>query len=221
MSGLSNPLKALYGMFATYNQAIWPMHIVTYALGILSIILAIKKTKYSDRIISTVLCFLWFWSGIAFGIIFFSRINSIWYRLGFILILQSILFFMYGFGFHPPLSFKFRKEPYSFLGIMMILYALVFYPIVGYLTGHNYPGYPIFGTAPFPVCIFTFGILLITDGRVTPPVLIIPLFWAIGGFVNILTYGIYADIGEVAFAIIGTVMIFYRDIQKERQKLIL
>ncbi len=221
MSNVDSVLKALYGMFETYNQAVWPMHIVTYIIGILSLILAIKKTKHSDRIIPALLCFLWMWSGIAFSIIFFSRVNSIWNRLGFILIMQSLLFLMYGFGFKPPLSFKMRKDRYSIMGIVMIFYALLLYPLIGYLTGHGYPGYPIFGTAPFPVCIFTFGMLLCTDKRVTTPLLIIPLFWSVSGIINMTIYRVYADIGAFIFGIAGFIIILYRDKQRESQKLIL
>jgi len=63
-------VEAFYEAFLTYHAAIWPMIAITYLIGIAAVILAIKKTKYSDKIISGILAFLWLWSGIILLIIF-------------------------------------------------------------------------------------------------------------------------------------------------------
>ena len=41
-------IDQFFGVFEQYNQAIWPIHIVAYILGIAAIILTVKKTRYSD-----------------------------------------------------------------------------------------------------------------------------------------------------------------------------
>ena len=63
------------GVFEHYNQAIWPMHIVAYILGIAVIILAAKETRYSNQMISVALACFWGWMGIVYHLMYFSTIN--------------------------------------------------------------------------------------------------------------------------------------------------
>ena len=50
-------------IFEKYNLAIWPMQVIAYLLSIAAVLLAIKKIRYSDRIISAVLSCYWVWMG--------------------------------------------------------------------------------------------------------------------------------------------------------------
>jgi hypothetical protein len=49
------------------------------------------------------------------------------------------------------------------------------------LTGYPYPNHPIFGVAPCPVCIFTFGLFLWARKRLPVGILVIPLIASIAG----------------------------------------
>jgi hypothetical protein len=42
-------------VFEQYNQAIWPIHMVAYALGLAAIALAVKQTRFSGQAISLIL----------------------------------------------------------------------------------------------------------------------------------------------------------------------
>jgi len=204
--------EVLLEIFGTYNGAIWPMQIVTYVLGIAAVILTIKKTSYSDKIISAILAFLWLWSGVAWCLVFFGQYRFVYYVAGIMLIAQGALLFLYGFGMiKPTLSFKFRSDSYSVIGILVILYAMVIYPIIGQLTELSYPKAPIFGVAPCPVCIFTFGLLLLACKRVPASILVIPFMWSLLGIVAGAWFGIYADFGMAAVGIAGFVLILHRN----------
>jgi hypothetical protein len=212
MSEMFGTPEALFETFRTYHLAVWPMQIITYVLGIAGVILAIRKTKASDKIISGILAFLWLWSGIVFSLMFFGRVTPIFYFGGVALVVQGLLLFMFGFGvgLKPSLSFKFHLDSYCIVGAIMILYAMVIYPIIGHLSGHAYPRGPIFGVAPCPNCIFTFGLLLMTDRKVPPSILIIPLLWSLMG-IAAAKLGIFEDIGLVITGIAGTVLILSRN----------
>lgn len=152
------------GVFEQYNLAVWPVSISAYLLGIAGLLLAIKKRKYSDQIICSILSFLWFWSGGVYHWMFFTSINPLAYGFGVLFVIQSILFLLAGV-FKSNISFQFKLDRYSITGSLFMLYAMVIYPILGYLLGHGYPQSPTFGV-PGPTTIFTFGLLLWTGKRI-------------------------------------------------------
>lgn len=87
---------------------------------------------------------------------------------------------------------------------------MVGYPLIGYFAGHVYPESPAFGLTPCPATVFTFGMLLMTDKKVPVLYLVIPLLWAIGGFIPV-SIGVTEDIGLIIAGFLGTAMIIYRD----------
>ena len=87
-----------------------------------------------------------------------------------------------------------------------MLYALIIYPILGYLFGHKYPYSPTFGL-PCPTTIFTFGILLFVNKKIPVLVLIIPLLWSIIGFGAALNLSIYEDYGLLIAGILGFILL--------------
>ncbi|HXV99120.1 MAG TPA: DUF6064 family protein, partial [Anaerolineae bacterium] len=152
--------EQFFNVFAQYNLAVWPLQIVIYLLAITALLLSVKKTRYSDRIISAILAFFWLWIGIAYHLTFFTSINQGAYLFAGLFIGQGILFFVTGV-WHQKISFKPHLNVYSIAGAVFILYGLLIYPILGYFLGHTYPQSPTFGL-PCPTTIFTFGLLLWT-----------------------------------------------------------
>src|SRR4051812_33107281 len=131
------------GVFEQYNQAIWPMHIVAYILGIAVIILAAKKTRYSSQMISVVLACFWGWMGIVYHLMYFSAINRAALGFGILFIIQAILWLVFGIV-RPKLEFRVEANPYALTGLALIAYAMLIYPLLGTLLGHGYPHSPSF-----------------------------------------------------------------------------
>jgi hypothetical protein len=208
---LKNP-GALFEAFGNYNKAFWPMQVIAYVLGVLAVLWAIKRIKYSDNIILLILSYFWLWAGFVLCIIFFAPDYKAFYILGGLGIMQGFLFLFYGLRSHKLLPlFTFRTDMYGIIGAIYILYALILYPFIGYLTGYPYPNHPIFG-APCPVCIFTFGLFLWARKRLPTGILVIPLIMSISGIFPIVL-GLYADIGLV----IGGIGGFFLVLQKNRR----
>ncbi|MCU0414741.1 MAG: DUF6064 family protein [Ignavibacteriaceae bacterium] len=186
-------LADFLNVFNTYNQSIFPLQIVFYFIAFICIYILFTENKNTNKIISVVLSFFWLWMGIVYHLIFFSAINKAAYIFGALFIIQGILFFIWGV-FKGELSFDYRKTNYNNAGILIILYALIIYPVLGYNLGHAYPYSPTFGL-PCPTTIFTFGILLFSNKKIPVYILIIPLLWSVVGFTAALTLTIYEDIG--------------------------
>jgi hypothetical protein len=86
------------------------------------------------------------------------------------------------------------------------------YIIIDILTGHYYPYHPFFGVVPCPTTVFLFGLLLMTDRKVPKIITILPLCYSlIIGFLMVLFFQIWADIGMIAAGIISSILIYYRN----------
>jgi len=208
--------EAFLAMFAAYNEAVWPLHIVAYGLAILAVLLAIRPfLRGSDRLIAAVLAAFWLWIG---GVFFMSYqrlidqspISTI-ATVAFLI--QGVLFLWFGVV-QRGLTFKPGLDVFGVTGGALLAYAGLIYPLFSYLGGHIFPASPGFGlgTVPCPTTIFTFGLLLWTSTRVPKWVLVVPTLWALmGGISAPLNYGIYEDLGLLVAGVLGTGLLLWRD----------
>ncbi len=201
-------LAGLLATFEQYNLDIWPMQILAYLIGIAALFFATRRMGYSNRITTGILAFLWLWTGIGFFLLYFARVYTPAYVFGGLFIIQAVIFV--ADLFKPRISYAFKPGIYGIVGILLVAYAMVGYPLVGYLIGHQYPQAPPFGLTPCPLAVFTFGLFLLTDKKVPILYLVIPLLWALGGVMPV-SVGIYEDIGLILSGVLGTIMILYRD----------
>jgi hypothetical protein len=197
-------------VFEQYNLAIWPLQLVAYALGLAAVVLAIKPLAHSDRVISAILSLFWLWMGAVYHLLFFRQINGAAVAFGGLFVVQAVILLLVGVA-RPGLTFRAGADARSLVGWLFVAYAMVVYPIIGTLLGHGYPRSPVFGVAPCPTAIFTFGLLLWTTAKVPKYALAIPLLWALVGFTAALTLGIREDTGLLVAGVVGTILLIWRD----------
>lgn len=178
-------------VFAQYNLAIWPMQVLAYALGAAMVASLWRRSRISGIFIAGGLAAMWLWTGIAYQWMHFAAINRAAIAFGAMFVLQGIaLAVAAGRGklrFQPPSSAS------AWLGMALVIYAAVLYPIFGWLAGDAYPAMPMFGVAPCPVVIFTFGMLLLATSHVSRWLLVIPVAWSLIGGSAALLLGIAQD----------------------------
>lgn len=196
------------GVFHAYNQAIWPAQIVAYLLGLTALALAFWKKPGSGRWVSGILGLFWIWMGAGYHLTFFSRVNPAAILFGVVFIVQGLLFLVAGVV-KNRLRFEPRWTLSGLAGLLCIAYALVIYPWLGARLGHGYPQAPVFGVAPCPTAIFTFGLLLWAR-RVPAWLLVVPVLWSLLGFSAALTLGIWEDIGLLVAGVVATAWILLR-----------
>lgn len=198
-------------MFATYNNAIFPAQIIAYALAVVALWFCFRPAPIGDRIIAAILALFWLWNGIVFQWMHFSQINPTARMFGVAVALQGILFAWAGVV-RTDLRFGLTgSSAFRWIGGLMITYAMVLYPLIGLWSGHRYPAMPIFGVAPCPTTIFTFGLLLWTVDRVPKYVLIIPLLWSLLGVAAAFSLGIPEDFALPLSGLVATGMLLWRD----------
>jgi hypothetical protein len=197
------------GVFAEYNRAVWPAQLFLYALAAAAIFLAARRRRHSGKVIAAILALFWLWMGVVYHLAFFAGINRAALVFGALFILQSLLFCAEGVR-KRPLTFRFRADARGFFGATLFIYALVVYPLLGYLFGHTFPAAPTFGL-PCPTTIFTFGMLLWVEGKVPVRLLLVPLGWSLLGTTAAVMLGMTEDLGLTAAGVLGTALIVSRN----------
>lgn len=173
-------------VFATYNQAIWPIQVGAYQLGGLAVALLFWRPQAADRVIAGILGAMWLWTGIAYHAMFFSAINQAAYLFAALFVIQAG-FLIYAGVYRGRIRFGLRSGLATWAGLALVAYAAIVYPLIGMATGHLYPAMPMFGVTPCPVTIFTFGLLLLAAPPLSGWLLVIPFVWSlIGGSAAIL-----------------------------------
>jgi hypothetical protein len=176
--------------------------------ALIILFLIIKNVRHRNEYVSILLSFLWIWCGVVYHIIFFAEINPAAYGFGALFVLQGILLLLYGVVF-KKLSFVININLFSITGTILILYALIIYPVIGILSAHSYPNSPTFGL-PCPTTIFTFGVLILAEKKMFLPLLVIPFLWSLLGFSAAVNFSIYEDIGLPIAGIISIVVYFLK-----------
>jgi uncharacterized protein DUF6064 len=167
-------------VFVKYNNAIWPIQIAAYLLGGIAVALLFRKTREADRIIAAILAMMWLWTGFGYHGLSFSVINKAAYPFAALFVVQGICF-IYAGVYRQHMRFGLRPGTATWVGIVLVAYAAILYPLIGVATGHRYPEMPMFGVTPCPVTIFTLGMLLLTIGPVPHWILVAPGVWSVIG----------------------------------------
>jgi hypothetical protein len=160
-------------VFVNYNTAIWPVQLGAYLLGCSSIVLLRWKVPHADRITAGILAIMWLWTGIAYHGLFFATISKAACLFGALFVIQGA-YLLYTGVYHNRLRFGLGGGPTVWIGVALVFYAAILYPLIGMWTGNVYPEMPVFGVTPCPVTIFTFGMFLLTIHPRSRWLLVIP-----------------------------------------------
>lgn len=178
---------------------LWPGQVVLYLTGVACLILVFYDRSGARRTLLALLGGLWLWMAVAYHMLYFARVNPAAWGFGALFIVEAALLFAAALGKRPRVS----AAPISrSFGAILVIYAMVVYPIIGALSDHAYPHAPTFGL-PCPTTIFTFGVLLLTSQHVPWWVLVVPTLWALVGSTAPLMFGIWEDCGLFAAAVIS------------------
>jgi hypothetical protein len=202
-------LEEFLAVFVRYNQAIWPTQVVAYALGVAAVVLAFRHRSYSGRTISGILATFWLVTGALYHLTFFRAISPAATIFGALFIVQAFVFVWIGVA-RGTLTFTPDRGLRSLIGVFFVLYSMVLYPLLGFAFGHVYPAAPVFGVAPCPVTIFTFGLLLWSGARTPKWVMAVPLLWAAIGLAASVSLGMHEDLGLVVAGVTTATLLLSR-----------
>jgi len=191
-------------VFASYNHGIYPLQGALLLLALAAVLLALKPNHFSNSAIGAILSILWLWIGIVYHLFFFTRINGAAHLFAVLCVAQAMILFFSAIII-KRLKFQPKLDLTGAVGAVLVVYALIIYPVLNYLLGHAYPRAPTFGT-PCPTTIFTLGLLL----WARPPLFIFigPLIWSFIGFTAALMLGITEDFALPVAGLLAMALIY-------------
>ncbi len=192
-----------FDIFARYNESVWPMQVILVVLALAAIVSLYIRQPFGGRLIAAVLTLLWAWMGIAYHFVFFTAINPAAWLFGAVFLAGAGWFALTGV-LNGRMRFSPRGGAHGWAGWILILFALVVYPLLGLYFGHRYPAMPTFGL-PCPTTIFTIGILMFAMPPVPRSVFIVPVLWAAVGSMAAFRLGVFQDMGLLAAGLVGVV----------------
>jgi hypothetical protein len=186
-------------VFQRYNDAVWPAQWALAALGVVAVALAARRR--SGRAVAVILAFLWAWMGLVYHIGFFTAINPMATVFGVLFIVQALMFARAAIS-DGAFAFDVRADARGFAGALLVAYALVAYPLLGRLAGHEFPRVATFGL-PCPTTILTIGLLLWAGPGVPRVLFLVPVLWSAIGGSAVGLLGMHEDAGLLVAGLAG------------------
>jgi hypothetical protein len=198
--------EEFFGVFAAYNTAVWPAQLLLLAAAVTAVWLAIRHHHTAARGVWGILAGLWIWTGVTYHLLHFTAINPAAWAFGALFVAQGALFLWRGV-MRGTLPFE-PAGNRGALAVLILLYALVIYPLLSEVAGHAWLASPTFG-APCPVVIFTFGMLLLAP-RAPAWLYVIPTLWSILSISAVVSFGVVQDAGLPVTAVIAITTLLRR-----------
>jgi hypothetical protein len=193
--------EQFFALFAAYNQAVWPLQVAAHLAGLLALGLLLRPSRAAAVGIALVLAFFWAITGLGYHWTWFATINPVARVFGAVSTLQALALVLAPV-LSPSLRFELRADTGSTLGLALLAYAMLIYPLIGWLAGHSWPAMPMFGMAPCPTTIFTIGLLLLAPWSVARWLLVIPLLWTVVGGSGAVLLSVPQDYGLIVAALV-------------------
>ncbi len=194
-------VEQFYGVFRDYNTAVWPAQWFLVALALAALVAVLRPRPWSGVAVSAVLGVLWTWIAFAYHLAFFARISPAAYGFAALSAAGATVFVWQGV-IRRRLTFRWVPGLKATAGVVLVVFALVVYPVWSAYAGHPYPATPSFGL-PCPTTIFTIGLLCFAVPPTPRSPLLVPLLWCLVGAQAAFLLGVQPDLGLIAAAVVG------------------
>ena len=166
--------RTYYRLFELYNAEVWPLQLVTLALGVAIAFLVWRPRPCGGRAIAAILAALWLFVAWAYLLERYDTINWAARYFAIAFILQAALLTWTGV-IRNQFTFG-ARDLVAKIGLALLFYALAIHPLIAPLTGRPITQAEIFGLAPDPTAIGAIGILLAAE-RPSLHLLAVPFLW--------------------------------------------
>jgi hypothetical protein len=170
--------RTYYRMIERHNLAVWPLQLVTLALGLGITVLIRGPEARRGRLVSLTLAALWSWVAVSFVWARYAGINWAAEYLVWLFAVEVLLLGYVG-GVRGMLGFHWRRDAAGALGIALLLSAVALYPFLAPVQGRGWRQAEIFGIAPDPTAVATLGLLLLTENAPRWGLLVAPILWCL------------------------------------------
>ena len=194
-------VEQFYGVCRAYNDALWPAQVMLVGVAVAAIIFLLRPSRWTSIAVSSILAFLWAWIALAYHLAFFARINPLAYVFSGISLVGAVVFLWQGVV-HRRLQFAWGGGPRAAIGAVLVVFALIVYPVWSWYAGHRYPAMPTFGL-PCPTTIFTIGLLAFAIPTYPRSPFIVPVLWCFVGAQAAFLLGVPQDLSLIVAGVVG------------------
>ena len=166
-------------LFELYNTEVWPAQGLALALGLALGVALLQRRHWAPRAACLLLGAAWLWVAWAFHWQRFSGINwaAPWFAAAFAV--EGLLWWANAVSdtrLPPAAAPRLRQQ----VGVALLVAALGLHPALGPVLGRPLLQIEVFGIAPDPTVLASFGVLLVLQGgrAVTWVLWPIPLLWS-------------------------------------------
>jgi hypothetical protein len=174
-------------MFELHNAALWPLHVLTLAAGLIIILLIARRPATWARWIAFILAILWVFVGWSFLWNRYATINWAAAYVAPAFAVEGVLLLVIG-SLRDGLAFD-RRGPAGWIGYLILAFALAGQPLLAPFQGRGWASSEVFGIAPDPTAMATLGVLLLARGQLLPVLLPIPVLWCLLSGMTLQTMG--------------------------------
>jgi hypothetical protein len=166
-----------WSTIGAYNNAIFPVQIVTMVIGvILTYFSFVKPNTRTNNLMKAYLASTFAWNGIVFFLIFGKELPGTF--LGAPLFIITAVLFAADIWLGKT-EFKLPDSRWhKYLTVFWVLCAFL-YPLIGLPLGHYYPKTCIFGVFPCPTVVFALALLAAATPNIDRKAYILLLVWAL------------------------------------------
>jgi hypothetical protein len=132
-----------FTVFESYNASVWPAQLVLYALAVVMVVWAARRSQRTDRWLPFGLAALWLWTGVLYHWREFTAVNRAAWVFGALFVVQGVLFAVAG-ARGGRLQVGRPRGLRGWIGTLLLLYAVIVYPLLG-LAGHPAREVPFLG----------------------------------------------------------------------------
>ncbi len=180
--------RAYYRLIERHNAALWPAHLATIGLGLVTVGLLLRPPAGQGRIVSGVVAVLWAWVGWAFFWGRYATINWAATYLAWLFWIEALVLLWFGVA-RGGLTYRLRRDAAGVLGTGLLVTSLLVYPLLAPLLGRGWGQAEAFGIVPDPTAAATVGLLLLAAGAPRGILLAAPVLWCAVSAATLLAMG--------------------------------
>src|SRR6185295_863871 len=178
--------RVYWRMFELHNTALWPLHLLTLAAGLIVILLIARRPGSGARWLALILAIPWIFVAWSFLWNRYATINWAAAYVAPAFAVEGVLLLIV--SLRDGLAFG-RRGFAGWIGYLILAFALAGQPLLAPLQGRGWASSEVFGIAPDPTAIATLGLLLLARGKPLPWLLPIPVLWCLLSGMTLQTMG--------------------------------
>lgn len=196
-----------FRLFERFNGWLWPAQVPALLLGAGLLYAAWTGVGRAGRWAGTLLGAVWLFVAWAFFIRYYAEIFLAAPAFAAAFALQGLLLMLFGLSGRLPIGTA--VGPPRYLGLALLVYALVIHPFIGLVAGRGWSGVELFLIAPDPTAVGTLGLLLTVRGGKVWWLSLIPLLWCVVSGATYWVMGAWSGLAAAFAAALAAVMMVW------------